>query len=514
MNYWLLLASPDKWFCDKCNENANVNETLKNLEKQSWKVRKDYFKDAKIGDCCIIKISKDNRSIERTILQNGNVIDLLDSGIYALGKISKELYLDDDNEYRIEIEITRNLFKEDKIINSEISEKILGGDFFVQGSKKIEKEKYDKFLAYLERNEVQDELEGDSNLEPNSNIENTIYPANVKVTRDVFSVYELKRKYEERKTVQLDPDFQREDVWNRKQQSELIESILMGIPLPVMYFAEDKYGNLQVIDGRQRLTSLFKFLNNNFSISSSPILTHLKGKKIKDLDKKDQIKLEDYQLIVYIIKPQTPDRIKFDIFDRVNRGGTQLNKQEMRNALYQGSSTLLLKELSKMTIFKKATGYAISSKRMKDRYIILRFLAFYLYFENKVKIEYKSDIDDFLGKIMEYLNQIDEHKLNTLKEIFQKSMYNSYEILGKNAFRIPNYKRKRPINMALFESLSYLMSFDISKYNRESVKDKVKSLFNNENFIKSLTERIDSSKSVEIRFDIMKTILKEIKNEY
>ena len=360
-------------------------------------------------------------------------------------------------------------------------------------------------------------LEESINVSENSYNENElkeIYPANVKVTRDVFSVYELKRKYEERQTVKLDPDFQREDVWSRKQQSELIESILMGIPLPVMYFAEDKYGKLQVIDGRQRLTSLFKFLNNEFSISSSPILTHLKGKRFRDLDKKEQIKLEDYQLIVYIIKPQTPDRIKFDIFDRVNRGGTQLNKQEMRNALYQGNSTILLKELSELEIFKKATGYAINSKRMKDRYLILRFLGFYLYFEKKIDLEYKSDIDDFLGKTMEIINNYSNEKINDLKNIFINAMTNSYKILGENAFRIPNKGRKRPINMALFESLSYLMSFDdLINKNKDKIKDRINSLFQDEKFINSLTERIDSSKSVEIRFNKMKEILKELENE-
>ena len=363
------------------------------------------------------------------------------------------------------------------------------------------------------------EIEGEETLDVEQNELKKIYPADVKVSRDIFSVFELKRKYEERETVKLDPDFQREDVWSKKQQSELVESILMGIPLPVMYFSEDKFGNLLVIDGRQRLTALFKFLNNEFAITSSPILTHLKGKKFKDLDKKEQIKLEDYQLIVYIIKPQTPDRIKFDIFDRVNRGGTQLNKQEMRNALYQGKSTKLLSKLSQSDEFKRATGNAINPKRMKDRYLILRFLAFYLYYENKLidihgkKVEYKSDIDDFLGKTMDILNNSNDEMLNSLKDIFYKAMRNSFEILGKDAFRIPSSDRKRPINMALFESLSYFMSFDIiSKVEKEIIRKKIDSMFNDNSFREFLINKIDSSKGVEIRFNKMRELLKEIEN--
>jgi len=366
--------------------------------------------------------------------------------------------------------------------------------------------------------ENNNEIEGDDTLLPDNNVNaENIYPANVKVSRDVFSVYELKRKYEERGSVVLDPDFQRENVWSRKQKSELVESILMGIPLPVMYFAEDKLGNLQVIDGRQRLTALFTYLNNDFPISSAPILSSIKGKKFSQLEQKDQVKLEDYQIIVYIIKPSTPDRIKFDIFDRVNRGGTQLNKQEMRNALYQGESTKLLSKLSKSEEFQKATNGAINATRMKDKYLILRFLAFYLYqkkntIDPSYDITYKSDIDDFLGKTMEYMNLVDKNIIKKLEEIFYSSMSNTYTILGKDAFRIPNKQRKRPINMALFESLSYLMSHNIVLNKKEIVQAKIDNAFQDEKFISSLTERIDSSVSVEIRFSKMNTIIQEIKN--
>ena len=91
--------------------------------------------------------------------------------------------------------------------------------------------------------------------------------------------------------------------------------------------------------------------------------------------------IEDTQLAVQIIKHPTKDRVRFDIFDRVNRGGTPLNKQEMRNALYQGNSTKLLNRLSHMLSFKKATGNSISPIHMKDKYIILRALCFYLLYQ-------------------------------------------------------------------------------------------------------------------------------------
>ena len=362
------------------------------------------------------------------------------------------------------------------------------------------------------------EFEGNETLEIEGNNVGSVYPAEVKISRDVFSVYELKRKYEEKKTLILDPDFQREKVWKLRQKSELIESILMGIPLPVMYFAEDRYGNLQVIDGRQRLETFFDFMNEKFSLSQTPILDN-KGKKFSELEPREQTRLEDYQIIVYIIKPQTPDRIKFDIFDRVNRGGTPLNKQEMRNALYQGKSTVLLKELSEQIEFKKATDYSINTKRMKDRYLILRFLAFYLYFQDKFidiitneKIVYKSDIDFFLGRCMEFINKSDDSLIKELKEVFKRAMKNSYEFFGKDAFRIPSQHRKRPVNMALFESLGYLMSFDAIENKKDFLKIEIKELFEDKEFIDSLENRIDSSKSVEVRFGKVVDILKKVEN--
>ena len=155
MNYWLLLGSPDKWLCEKCDDNANVNKILKNFEETSWKVREDYFKNAKIGDKCIIKISKDNRSIERRTLKNGEVVDRLDAGIYAIGEISKELYFDEnDSCFRIKVKIIKNLYKDLKIIDDEMSKKILGNDYFVQGSKKLDETKYNRIISLVEIEET------------------------------------------------------------------------------------------------------------------------------------------------------------------------------------------------------------------------------------------------------------------------------------------------------------------------------------------------------------------------
>ena len=150
----------------------------------------------------------------------------------------------------------------------------------------------------------------------------------------------------ERKRVILAPAFQRFEVWTRRQKCELIESILMGIPLPAIYLLETKDGKRQVVDGRQRISTIISFMKDEFKLADLKILKDYNGKTFSTLPPLMQGIFEDYQLYCYIIQPPTPERVKYDIFDRVNRGGTRLNSQEMRNALYQGPATDLLKSIS------------------------------------------------------------------------------------------------------------------------------------------------------------------------
>ena len=236
----------------------------------------------------------------------------------------------------------------------------------------MKQEKWEKLFYEVE-------LDGDNELDSALTREDNEYPMyNINVEKGFYTVYELKRKYDSPlKKIILDAEFQRESVWKQSQKSELIESILMGLPLPIFYFNQNKMGKLIVIDGRQRLTALFEFMSNDWALKGLKVLRELNGLKFSDLNPIVQSKIEDYQIQAHVIQPPTPDRIKFDIFDRVNRAGTQLNKQEIRNALYQGKSTILLKELSESDYFKEATeGAFIKDTRMKGKYILLRFNCF------------------------------------------------------------------------------------------------------------------------------------------
>lgn len=366
-----------------------------------------------------------------------------------------------------------------------------------------------------------------------------IYPdAIVNIVPESASVFQLKRKRDkDPPLIKLDPDFQRHTVWSPKQKSELIESILMGIPLPLIYVKEDDKGVYIIVDGRQRLTTLFQFMSHEFPLQNLSVLIDLNGsyfsectangtKFEKYLTQVQQSKIEDCPLTLHVIKPPTQDRVTFDLFDRVNRGGTRLNNQEMRNAIYQGEATKLLNKLIAFSSFKKATENAIKPDRMKDKYLVLRMIGFYLWRKKKLLsvkekglplVEYRSDLEDFLGKTMLFLNdQAGKKFCEEFPDQFDKTMVKCMTILDIGCFRQPKKGNgpRRPISMALFETVSYLIIelLDLPKSKDQIIKSKFSDLLLNNDFILSTTYIVDSNKSVKKRFELAEEIILEIRN--
>lgn len=376
-------------------------------------------------------------------------------------------------------------------------------------------------------NMEEDLLEGESY---NSSAEvNEVYPnAEVRVTRAQYSTLHIKRLVEDRKELIIDPDFQRGNVWAKKQGAELVESILMGIPIPVMYLFEMRDGSKQVVDGRQRIAAILDFLNDKLILRDLRILPEYNNFKFSDLDAKMQGIFEDSQLYFYIIQPPTPERVKYDIFDRVNRGGTRLTNQEMRNALYRGKSTRLISELSKSEEFLRATGHGISSKRQKDNYVVLRSISFYLLYrkseivlkQNGESIEYKSDIDDFLAKMMIFINEkASDELIADCRAMFLRAMNNSYDIMGEDAYRFAAYEdengksRKRPINMPLFEMLVFIFSDDCVTTNKLVTRNAINKFKESYDYQKMLMSNVDSSTNVTERFTTALKLIKQIKDD-
>lgn len=280
--------------------------------------------------------------------------------------------------------------------------------------------------------------------------------------------------------IDLAPAFQRRFVWNDiTRKSRLIESLLLRIPIPVFYFAQDESGMFQVVDGVQRLTVLNSFMNNEFKLKNLEYLHECEGKWYKkennseaSLDSLYTRRIEQTQLYINIIDPQTPSRVKFDIFRRINTGGKELNNQEIRNCLANERTRELLHELAGSPCFKKATRGSIKSTRMADEELVLRFVAFYLIDNGKSSVnEYKGGMDALLDLTVEVLNQ---SKIDCFMEIrisFMNAMENAYYLFGEKSFRKANY-----INKSLFLGLSRVLC----QYSMADIKNKDKNKISKE----------------------------------
>ncbi|MCI0690957.1 DUF262 domain-containing protein [candidate division KSB1 bacterium] len=289
---------------------------------------------------------------------------------------------------------------------------------------------------YVDESRDSEDVEQEETLSDDLNeliIDEPYDPSQINVKPTSFTVFQVMKKIKDGE-IDLQPDFQRHIVWDETRQSRLIESILIRIPLPAFYLDAVNDDKWLVVDGLQRLSTLDRFYNKNeLRLKNLEFLRELEGKTFSELPRRFQRQIEDHtNLILYIIQPDTPGRVKFTIFYRINTGGLFLTAQEIRHALFQGASTRLLKELAESPEFKSATTNSINTKRMDDRECVLRFLAFHLTPYTQYK---KPDLDGFLSDAMQFINELNPQRLSELKDIFLETMRKARAVFGSYAFR-------------------------------------------------------------------------------
>lgn len=301
----------------------------------------------------------------------------------------------------------------------------------------------------------------DGDAEYDDDTTDGIYPFDIEDTIDIkddkFSVFEYIRKVKDKKIV-MNPDFQRNEVWTIEQKSQLIESTMLEIPIPAFYMKKDAQGRLIVVDGLQRTLALRGFLNDEFPLTGLKALSKLNGLTCTEMRNNDSLsnlitRVEDRQLFFYVISKTTPMSIVYDIFNRINTGGTKLERQEIRNCIFIGNSTRLLKELSGEDVFNKAIDKGISGKRMKDREAALRCIAFTILDYKKT---YTRSMDDFLEQAMRRINKMSTVEVDDLKRKFLNIMERTQRTYGDTNFRIPSDYTRGRINIAVMETIYYV----------------------------------------------------------
>ena len=297
-------------------------------------------------------------------------------------------------------------------------------------------------------NETDIDLDEDAYKPPPQAGEQDIQRVEIDVREDPFLVSTIVDKI--RKGQIQTPEFQRKEVWDQTQRSEFIESLLLNYPVPPLFLNQLRTGEYMVVDGLQRSSTLFRYFNNEFELSNLNVLHSLNGSKFSELSPDIQSRLEDRKITCYVIKPSVPMTVVYEIFARINRGGTQLNYQEIRHALNQGQSTELLARLVEKPEFAHWIGSYLGPVRLGDQEAALRCIAFA---RADIEKEYRGDINEFLVSTMKRLNKAPAAEINQIESDFSRVWRTVRQILGDNAFRIPTPRGKGRINRAVMESV-------------------------------------------------------------
>lgn len=335
------------------------------------------------------------------------------------------------------------------------------------------KEILEEFLVQSNPNEQF----GSEDTETEEEDDETPYdPDKIRVDTKSFSLHQIYDMIN-RGDINLTPDFQRNLVWDNQRKSRLIESILMRIPLPMFYFAQDDEGRISVVDGLQRLSTIRDFMDNKFQLrkleylgekSDGKVYTHNDPKKA--IDAKYYRWFNMTQITVNVIDPSSPFKLKYDIFRRINTGGQPLNAQEIRNCLSSDELRSALREMANLPSFKTATGYSIKDVRMEAQELALRFIMFHRkYTADNTLNNYSGNIESELNTLTEALSKDKKFDYSHYINLFDKAMQNAYYLFGRYSFRkckvehINSSAYRQLINKALFVSWGVLLAeYDIA----------------------------------------------------
>jgi hypothetical protein len=171
------------------------------------------------------------------------------------------------------------------------------------------------------------------------------------------------------------PEIQRQYVWDNGKASRLVESLLMKIPIPVLYFAETEDATFEIIDGHQRVRSIPRFITNEFPLRGLPFLKEFTGSRFHQLPAPEQRFLKMRTLRAIIIGVESHPSMNFEIFERLNTGAISLNAQELRNSTFRGPLNRALNDLAREDSFRALIGTKQPRRRMVDQELVLRFLA-------------------------------------------------------------------------------------------------------------------------------------------
>lgn len=295
------------------------------------------------------------------------------------------------------------------------------------------------------------------------------------------------------------PKFQRGWVWKPSQASRLIDSFLLGLPVPAIFVYKESSGRQIVIDGQQRLRTIWGFFEGKLPDESPFYLRGVspqwEGKFFQDLSDAEQIRLRDSTLRQVIVEQIDPDdkSSMYHIFERLNTGGTGLTPQEVRNCSYHGPFNDLIFELNEDSTWRQIFGSEDPDSRMRDLELIVRFLSLY-----EKGDSYYRPMKQFLSDFMA------DHQWQENREpyatVFLDTVHKIYDSLGYRPFNI-----RRGINVAVFDSVSVAFAKSISI--PKNIKVRFQRLLDNPSYDEAITSSTTGVEIVKTRIRLAQEIL-------
>lgn len=306
------------------------------------------------------------------------------------------------------------------------------------------------------------------------------------------------------------PSFQRRYVWTDKLASRLIESLLLNVPIPPCYLSQNEVFELDVIDGQQRLYSIFRFYENQFALTGLEVLQDLNKLRFHELPLKLQRQFKTHTLRLVAVTNESHPEIKFDVFERLNTNTVPLNAQELRNCIYRGSLNDLLKDAVSYKPWLKILGKREPDKRMRDEELLLRFFAFYIHGITSYRTPQKHWLNDAAKQGQKY----GADYIRKLNDVFTNAIDTSLEWFEPGeCFRRLQVGGSRAINRALFDltmMTAATVTPEIARSTRSRFRKRYESLVETKEFSDLIGRAVDHTKRTLLRFELWKSLTSEV----
>lgn len=333
-------------------------------------------------------------------------------------------------------------------------------------------------------------------------------------------------------TIKLDPDYQRRHRWSELTSSRLIESLILNIPVPVVYISQDvdvdddfstESSRYTVIDGQQRLTAIKRYIQNEYQLQGLEALPELNGYYYRELPSFLFRRLEERTIRCMRIDSTLDQQVKFDIFERLNTGSVKLEAQELRNATSRGPFNELIKNLSENESFRNFIQVGNINpydnpkvQKMEDVELVLRFFALSF---GRYK-ELKKGFGEFLSLSQSFFNECSEQEINIMKENFLNvidvmDIYNEKQPFAKYRLVGSDWKKMSSFNAAVYDAymagITNVFSHDFIRDNKYEIANKLKgsvNLFKDADFFASVSGSVNDANKVKFRIEAMSDYLR------